>query len=84
MSIVTIVFLLLNFVSFYFFTNKKIPLIIFILMLLSAVFSGVMGFYALPIIAIFALNIYYFYQKKLSPKLHFVNFISIVILTLLS
>jgi len=33
-------------------------------MLLSAVFSGVIGFYALPIITFFAFNIYYFYQKN--------------------
>jgi len=64
MSIVTIVFLLLNFVSFYFFSNKKIPLIIFILMLLSAGFSGVIDFYALPIITFFAFNIYNFFIKK--------------------
>ncbi|MFM7558046.1 MAG: type II CAAX prenyl endopeptidase Rce1 family protein, partial [Alphaproteobacteria bacterium] len=84
MANIAIVFLLLNFVSFYFFLSKKIPLIIFILMLLSAVSSGVIGVYALPISAFFALNIYCFYQKKLSPKLHFLNFISIIILTLLS
>jgi len=55
-----------------------------VLILLSAVFSGVIGIYALLIIAFFALNIYCFYHKKLSSKLHFLNFISIVILTLSS
>lgn len=84
MANIAIVFLLLNFVSFYVSDNKKFPLIIFILMLLSSIYSGVIGFYALIVIAFFGLNIYWFYQKKFSPKIHFLNFILITILTLLS
>ena len=80
----SLVFLITNFISFYFTKNKLFPTIFLILFLLIALISGIVNFLSCGIILLFGFLIYSFYQKKSSAKYKFLIFFSIFIITILS
>ena len=80
----SLVFLITNFISFYFTKNKLFPTIFLILFLLIALISGIINFLSCGIILLFGFLIYSFYQKKSSAKYKFLIFFGIFIITILS
>jgi hypothetical protein len=84
LSYLAIIFLILNFVSFYFTKTKKLPIILFSFSLATALIAGVVNLLSCSIILLFGFLVFSFYQKK-SPSSHkvFIYF-GIFILTILS
>jgi membrane protease YdiL (CAAX protease family) len=80
----SLVFLIANFISFYFTKNKLFPAIFLIISLLMALITGIVGVLSIVIILLFGFLIYSFYQKKSSAKYKFLIFFSIFIITILS
>jgi membrane protease YdiL (CAAX protease family) len=83
-SYFSLIFLILNFVSFYCTKTKKLPIIFFSFSLATALIGGVINLLSCSIIFLFGFLVYSFYQKK-SPSLHkvFIYF-GIIIITIFS
>ena len=80
----SLVFLITNFISFYFTKNKLFPTIFLILFLLIALISGIINFLSCGIILLFGFLIYSFYQKNFPAKIQIFIFFVIAIITILS
>ena len=80
----SLLFLITNFVSFYFTKNKIFPTIFFIFFLLTSLFNGVLSLLSCGIILLFGFLIYNFYQQKFLPKYQILIFFGIFIITILS
>ncbi len=80
----SLVFLITNFVSFYFTKNKLFPAIFLIISLLMALIAGIVGLLSIAIILLFGFLIYSFYQKNFPAKIQIFIFFVIAIITILS
>ena len=83
-SYFSLIFLIINLISFYCTKTKKLPIIFFSFSLATALIAGVINLLSCLIIILFGFLVYSFYQKK-SPSPHkvFIYF-GIIIITILS
>jgi|APGre2960657423_1045063.scaffolds.fasta_scaffold79215_1 hypothetical protein len=84
LSYISLTFLIVNLISFYFTNTKKLPIILFAFALLTGLIGGVVNFISCSIILLFGLLIYSFYQKKFPSLYRVFIYFGIIIIAILS
>jgi len=84
LSYISLTFLIVNLISFYFTNTKKLPIILFAFALLTGLIGGVVNFISCSIILLFGLLIYSFYQKKFPSLYKVFIYFGIIIIAILS